>query len=202
MRKWSLQTWAIIALGGVAVIATGAFLMQSKHAALGRQVKRNVTKFLIDNGSRIDNGVISGGMVSIPMKTSIAVNSTVVSMLNVFSDQSGGARPANPTVTSESPVITGKHSQPPRAQASSSPQARPSPRTSGHQGASAMGSGRLPSSSPDEGGFRSREDKRTSEVPEYNPEEFVNKGPRPPQDCDLFADDHNPNVGRPGNDDD
>lgn len=188
-KKWDWKTWTIIGLGGAAVIATGAFIMQSKHAALGRQVHRNVTKFLVDNGARIEGGVISGGMVSIPMKTGIAVNSTVVSLLNTFSDQLGGRPPLNPAVSSDEPVLTGRHSpssqqQPTDAPASSSP----SPRSSA-RGSRASGEVRNPTDSPDDGGFAARESKRIENPSEYNPMEFTPKGSRPPQDVDLFSDD-------------
>jgi hypothetical protein len=81
------KTWGIIAASGIAIISISAYIVQSKNAALGKKVSRNVTKFLVDNGSQINDGIISGGLVNVPMKTNIAVNSTVISLLGNYYDQ-------------------------------------------------------------------------------------------------------------------
>lgn len=191
IKKWDWKTWAIVGLGGVAIITTGAFVMQAKHAALGRQVHRNVTKFLIDNGARIDSGVISGGMVSIPMKTGVAVNSTVVSLLNMFSDQSGGRPPLNPAVSSDEPVLTGRHS-PTSGVAPGGPASSgmpvPSPRGNARGSRATTSAIHNPTDSPDDGGFRAREGQKGGDF-SYNPMEFAPQGSRPPENVDIF-DDH------------
>jgi hypothetical protein len=109
-KKWDWKTWTMVALGGAAVVASAAFVMQSKHAALGRQVHRNVTRFHVDQGSQVHNGIISGGLVSTPMKTNTAVNSTIISMLNNYADmiaQNPGSV-GSPDMQQEQQVSTGK----------------------------------------------------------------------------------------------
>ena len=193
IKKWDWKSWALVGLGGAVVIAGAAFVSQAKHASLGRQVHRNVTKFLIDNGARIDEGVISGGMVSIPMKTSIAVNSTVVSLLNMFTDQSGGRPPVNPSMTMAAedraaPPSRRQEERDARGEPASAPPAvRPGPRGRGGRGPPA--NARAPSDSPDDGDFKSREGKKCQDTT-YNPLEFAPQGGKPPENVDLFADDH------------
>jgi len=87
MKKVDTKTWIIIGLGGVTVIASYALFSQWKHASLGRQVRRNVVRFLKDHGAVVQNGVMTGGVVQQPMKVDTAVNATVIQMLNGVADQ-------------------------------------------------------------------------------------------------------------------
>ena len=87
------KTWTIIGLGGTTVVFGTALVSQWDHASLGRQVSRNVKRFLVDTGSQISNGVVTGGRLSAPMKVNTAVNALIVQMLNeAFDDiqQRGG----------------------------------------------------------------------------------------------------------------
>jgi hypothetical protein len=202
MKKWDMKTWVIVALGGVAVVAGAAFIMQSKHAALGRQVHRNVTKFLVDHGSQVHSGIISGGLVSTPMKTNVAVNSTVVSMLNSFADQMaqnspiGGAGGSSPDMQQEQPVSTGiggvqgrnasgsdlrPRQGSPQPVSSSSPRGTKPPADVVRNPTETLG---------DDGGY-GQQGGRTGDVKgsEYNPEEFTPRGQKPSENVDLFAGD-------------
>jgi len=91
MKKIDTKTWVIIGLGGVTVIASYALFSQWKHASLGRQIRRNVVRFLKDHGAVTQNGIMSGGVVQQPMKVDTAVNATVIQMLNGVADQMGSA---------------------------------------------------------------------------------------------------------------
>lgn len=209
VKKWDLKTWAIVALGSVAVVAGAAFVMQSKHAAIGRQVHRNVTKFLVDHGSQVHNGIISGGLVSTPMKTNVAVNSTVVSMLNSFADQMdqnpGMAAGGSPEMRQEQQVSTGIGGVGGRGGQGGGGDGmgsslRPTPGTPQPAGGSSSSPrGSKPPASViinpteslrDDGGY-GRQEGRTGDVQgaEYNPEEFTPRGPKPSGDVDLFAGD-------------
>lgn len=86
-KKVDLKLWATVALSGVVVVAGAALVSQWKYASIGRQVSRNVLRFLIDNGARIENDTIRGGVIPMPMKISTAVNSTVSQMLDAVSKQ-------------------------------------------------------------------------------------------------------------------
>jgi len=202
IKKWDVKTWALVAVGGIAVVASAAFVMQAKHAALGRQVGRNVTKFLINHGSQVHSGIISGGIVSNPMKTDAAINATVVSMLNMAEDEFDNAG-TNPESGEESQITTGiggvqgrsrRGNVKPAASGSPRPAASPtSPR--GKAPASVI---RNPSESiSDDSGWAS-ETGRTSggkvEVAEYNPDEFTPRGPKPPSDLNLFEGDGIPST--------
>ncbi|MDR3542374.1 MAG: hypothetical protein P4L69_15645 [Desulfosporosinus sp.] len=99
LKKIDTKSWVIIGLGGVAVVASYALFSQWKHASLGRQVRRSVVRFLKDNGSIVQHGLISGGVMDQPMKVDTAVNATVVQMLNSVADQiarHGGGIPQRP----------------------------------------------------------------------------------------------------------
>ena len=188
-KKWGTGTWLMIALGGAAVVAGAAFVLQAKHAALGRQVHRNVTKFLIDHGSQVHNGMISGGLVSTPMKTNTAVNSTVVSMLNNYADMlMQQAPPAVPGV-SDDQIVTGTGGVEGRSAQGGQPVRgddqipHPSPPKRGSASASFV---RNPTDGiRDDGGFGQEK----KDVQEYDPHEFVPKGPKPPENVDIFAGD-------------
>lgn len=110
------KTWVILGLSGVAVAGGLILASQWKHAALGRQVRRNVVRFLRDSGSLVQSGVISGGVVRQPMKIDGAVNATIVQLLNLKADEmagGGGAR-AGPAAAEEE-YQTYAESPPPRA---------------------------------------------------------------------------------------
>lgn len=203
-KKWDLKTWAIVALGGAAVVAGAAFVMQAQHAALGRQVHRNVTKFLVDHGSQVHSGIISGGLVSTPMKTNIAVNSTVVSMLNSFADQMDQGSPGSPDMQQEQQVTTGMggvqgrgQGQPGSALHAPVGAPQPSPPKGAKPPAAVV---RNPTEvARDDGGY-GQQSGRTGNVQgtEYNPEEFTPRGPKPSGDVDLFAGDGIPSSGSGG----
>lgn len=215
VKKWDMKTWAIVGLGGAAVVLGAAFLMQSRHAALGRQVHRNVTKFLVDHGSQVHSGVISGGLVSTPMKTNIAVNSTVVSMLNSFADQMdqnpGGMAGGSPDMQQEQQMTTGMGGVQGRGGASQGgmgsslrpPTGAPQPAGATHTGSSPRGA-KPPASvirnptevAQDDGGY-GQQSGRAGDVrgAEYNADEFTPRGPKPSGDVDLFAGDGIPSSG-------
>lgn len=205
-KKWDWKTWAVVALGGAAVVAGAAFVMQSKHAAVGRQVHRNVTKFLVDHGSKVNGGIISGGLVSTPMKTNIAVNSVIVSMLNNYNemlDQNpGAAGSGSPEMHSEEQVTTGKGGVQGRIGQGqgNAPGAALRPISGAPQPvSSASGRAKSPSATvirnpsevaSDDGGYGSQTG-RTGDVKvgEYNAAEFAPQGTKPSGDVDLFAGD-------------
>jgi len=93
-NKWlssiDWKTWLLLGTVGVAGVTAAALAIQWNHASLGRQVSRNVVRFLTDHGGMVSNGIISGGLVQTPLKLNTAVNATVVSMLNNMADQLGG----------------------------------------------------------------------------------------------------------------
>ena len=211
MKKWDTKTWVIVALGGVAAVAGAAFVMQSNHAALGRQVHRNVLKFLQDHGSQVHSGMVSGGLVSMPMKTNTAVNSTIVSMLNGYADmlgnnqQGGVPAPGAPGGGAGEPIYTGRSGTQggglPASGAGSAlmpPQGAPSPvphaSPRGSRASAASGSSVIDRARSDDGGFLSPERAKHTE---YNPGEFVPQGQKPSGDIDLFANDGIPNSGAP-----
>ena len=201
IKKWDWKTWALIALGGTAVIASAAFMMQSKHAALGRQVHRNVTKFLVHHGSQVHSGVISGGLVSTPMKVNIAVNSTVNSMLNNYAEMlepqnmPGGAPAMSETESvSTSPRATrdGPPSpMPQQQQPSSAASPSPSPRSGSPRTASGAVVRNPSAVATDDGGYGQSGGRTGGGAPpgEYNPLEFMPQGSKPPQNFDVFSDD-------------
>jgi len=202
VKKWDWKTWTILAFGGAAFIAGTAFLMQSKHAALGRQVHRNVTNFLLNHGSKVHSGIISGGLVSTPMKTNIAVNSTVVSMLNNYDEvlgqtslPSGGA----PGMQEEQGITTGIGGVQGRAGPKGLQQQEPSPTPVSPTARAAKAPAamvRNPSEiSTDDSGYANQSGRDSSSPSEYDPDEFKRGGKRPPENVDLFADDGIPSSG-------
>ena len=200
-KKWDTKTWVIVALGGVAVVAGAAFVMQSKHAALGRQVHRNVSKFLLDHGSQVHGGIVSGGLVSTPMKTTTAINATVASMLNGYADMLGTAGQAP---VGDEAVITGRSGVQsiglPGAASQGQGQGRqigaPGPAPPAAHGSSPT---RAPASAVvnpsqrcrDDGGFTSPDRKVSTD---YDAAEFRPGGSKPPENTDLFAGDGIPNL--------
>jgi hypothetical protein len=212
VKKWDVKTWALVALGGVAVVASAAFVMQSKHAALGRQVHRNVLKFLQDHGSQVHSGVVSGGLVSTPMKTTTAVNSTVVSMLNGYADtlsnnpQGGAPAPGAQGGGAGEPVYTGRGGSQgpsiggsgdgagsalmPHTAGAPSPVPHASPRGSRASAGAAQSLTDLARN--DDGGFLSPERGKQTD---YNPAEFLPRGQKPSGNVDLFAGDGIPGSG-------
>ena len=116
--KMLLATAAV----GVSAVSVIALLTQNSNASLGRQVKRNVIRFLQDSGSTVGNGIIAGGMLKVPMKIDTAVNSVVISMINTCGSASSAetpqakAQPAGDWI-SQKPAQTGEEAvaQPPAA---------------------------------------------------------------------------------------
>jgi hypothetical protein len=186
LKKLDWKTWAIIGLGGVAVIATGAFVTQAKYAALGRQVHRNVTKFLIDSGARIESGVISGGFVNLPMKTHIAVNSTVLSLIGMITDEAGGRPPLNPATGDDEPVNTGRRSGVSADASADVGGSPPPPSAAKKRGSAAATSVQSLTTLPDDGGYANRPKGGSHE---YNPSEFTPQREKPKGEVDLFAGD-------------
>lgn len=195
IKKWDWKTWALIALGGTAVIASAAFMMQSKHAALGRQIHRNVTKFLVDHGSKVHSGTISGGLVSTPMKVTIAVNSTVNSMLNNYAEMLDPQNlpPGLQQTDEEGVVTTGPRggASPPSSggPASSGPAPSPSPRTSSPRTATGAVVRNPSATITDDGGYGQQGGRSGSSgagASEYNGDEFK-QSRKPPDNYDVFA---------------
>lgn len=201
VKKWDVKTWALVALGGVAVVAGAAFVVQSKHAALGRQVHRNVLKFLQDHGSQVHAGVVSGGLVSTPMKTTTAVNSTVVSMLNGYADMLGNngqgtgsssTAPGMPNGGAGEPIYTGRGGSQSMPEAQSAlpktgaPTATPHSSPRGRRASAAEVQSLTDLARHDDGGFTSPE---RNKMTEYNPGEFIPQGTKPSANVDLFAGD-------------
>ena len=206
IKKWDWKTWALVAFGSAAVVASAAFLMQSKHAALGRQVHRNVTRFLVNQGSQVHSGIISGGLVSTPMKTSTAVNSTIISMLNTYEDmisQNPAMASGSPDMQQEQQMTTGVGGVQGRSQQGTGSALRPPPGSP--QPVSASGSIKAPASivvNPTDrirgeaNDWASKTGREATTPPgEYNPEEFTPRGPKPSGDADLFAGDGIPSGG-------
>ena len=185
-RDWKI--WAIVGFAGVALIAGAAFAMQANNAALGRQVHRNVTRFLVDHGSQVSHGIITGGMVATPMKTNVAVNSTIVSMLNNMAEQiavdvpqggGGGSAPVQ-----DVPVNTGiggaagRERSPP-----SRPKALEVKNPSDKMKDDPMGWKQAPPRGGAQGGAPE------GEPASYNADEFTPKGPKPPESALFDGDD-------------
>lgn len=87
------KTILLIAVGGVAVLSSGMIIYQNHYAALGKQVHRNVLRFLTDNGAKCENGVVSGGIVKSPMRTNAAINTTISTLLESFNSKDEQPRP-------------------------------------------------------------------------------------------------------------
>jgi len=87
LKTGSGKWWLPWVLGGIATTATAALVIQWKHASLGRQVSRNVVGFLIDHGAKVEDGVISGGVVAAPLKVNSAVMATISEMLRAVGQQ-------------------------------------------------------------------------------------------------------------------
>lgn len=192
LKKANWKTWAVVGLGGVAAVLAGALVIQWPHASLGRQISRNVITFLKDHGAQVKNGVISGGVVSTPLKQNTAVNATVVQMLNAVADQmeSVGNGTRGSVDADDSPVYTrtprvGK--RPATSGGRKGPPPTPKPRGSKspkQQADSPLGIGHP----PDDGGFGDPNRKVSTE---YNPDEFrpPGAGRKPPSGTVDFTDD-------------
>lgn len=192
MLKFDKKTWTIVGLGGVVAVVTAALVVQWKHAALGRQVSRNVTRFLTDHGAQLRDGVLSGGVVSVPMKQNAAINATIVQMLNAVADQldRGGAAEGGESDDDDlkNPGYNSQRQAPPKSDNKPSPVAKRKSKRDGCQS---------PSEVPDDGGYGAMNGKKGggsgSGDFSYNPNEFAPvRGPggnKPPKNVDLFADD-------------
>ena len=184
-------------LGGATIVTTAALVVQWRYASLGRQVSRNVTKFLKDHGAQVRDGVISGGVVAAPLKVNAAVNATVVQMLNAVADQLEEESPNdgpdeyidNPTYVRQRKLTTKKGSTRPKTRRSVGKQTdvlgkiKPSARNPAHpMGNSPLGIGQP----PDDGGYGNE---KQHETKDYDPNEFSPKrGTRPPEKS-VFTDD-------------
>jgi hypothetical protein len=175
------KTWVTIALGSTSVMLLCAVLSQWKYASLGKQVSRNVMKFLTEHGAHVEGGVVSGGVVSVPLKINTAVNSTILQMLEAVATQmASGEGPAASAKDPMEPEYTGRRqsvakeappSSRPKADRASEGQlvASASPRATGRAAAAAVSP---PSSPPkDDCGFA--DPNRGKDHEGYNPTEFA-----------------------------
>jgi hypothetical protein len=206
MLKIGWKSWTLIFLGGVTALMAYTLVSQWKHASLGRQISRNVTKFLIDHGSHVEGDVISGGMVSVPLKMHAAVNATVLQMLAGLEQQISAAQPARPPQEQGQaaeleglgdPVYSPQRS---RSAPMSSPQGKRQASSSSsvpatlHSATARRSSSRGAPASPqrctppqDDGGFTSSE--RKLEDYEFNPNEFGGKKTPQASVEDMLKDD-------------
>lgn len=186
--KW--QWWVFAVLGGVSTVATIAFVSQAKYAALGRQVQRNVLRFLMDHGAKTTSGVISGGIVKVPMKTTAAVNATVAGMLNKFADQMGVGQTEEGDQEDEIPAPKK------RSAAARGPSPAPAKASPRRAAAAATDDSDMTISDKmdDGGGFskeggsgRTRKDPTSCSTGDYDPDEFKpDTSRKPADDVDLF----------------
>lgn len=77
-KDW--KTIGLVALGGAAALAGGAFILQSNDAALGRITRKQALAWLTTHGASASNGVISGGPLGAPMKENQAVVATLLAL--------------------------------------------------------------------------------------------------------------------------
>lgn len=182
MFNFGWKTWLTVALGGTSILLVCAMLSQWRYATLGKQVSRNVVKFLTDHGAHVDGGIVSGGVVTVPLKVNTAVNSTILQMLEAVTGQMSQQHPPasssayegdEPTYTSRRQVEDPQKKQPAAAAAAARTTPNPSPRAGGKVAApSAMSP---PSTPPkDDCGFSDPE--RGKDYEGYNPGEFTPKG--------------------------
>lgn len=148
-RKLDTKTWVILGLTGATLVLGTVIFTQCKHAALGKQVSRNVTKFLTDHGAQIRDGVISGGVVTTPMRLNTAINATVAQMLTATAEQiaaeGGGEYAADHR--GNAPVDDGytEYESKPMAGAGRKPRAgKPGAKRPPQQGVSSPAGGRRP----------------------------------------------------------
>lgn len=227
-KKIDTKTWIIIGLGGVTVVAGYALFSQWKHASLGRQVRRNVVRFLKDHGAVAQNGIMTGGVVQQPMKVDTAVNATVIQMLNSVADQmaAGGGVPRPPLddedlgavgmnpATAMDGYATYASMPPPRVHNKSPGKRSPikgSVTKSPRQQRKGTRAGATPASPlevsktfRDDGGYSvgagrgGRGGQRSSASFEYNPDDMVPKGKHAPQRKSVFTDDEGEDDGAVG----
>ena len=194
------KTWVIIGLGGVAVAGGLILASQWKHAALGRQVRRNVVRFLRDSGAVVHSGVVSGGVVRQPMKVDGAVNATIVQLLNLKADEmANGGGVARQDPAAEDSYQTYAQSPPPPARKPS--RAPVTPRTPRTPTARKTGKRGAPPASPleiskqfqDDGGYGDAARSGTSRSGasfEYNADDIIPQhGAHKPSEKMIFSDD-------------
>ena len=106
-KDWKF--WGLIGCCGLAAVTTVAYVSQAKNASIGRQVKRNVLQWLQTTGTTVDKGVVSGGVVSMPMTEMAAVIATINAMLAERSSGGSGAKEdvATKQPTSTEPTVIG-----------------------------------------------------------------------------------------------
>ena len=106
-KDWKF--WGLIGCCGLAAVTTVAYVSQAKNASIGRQVKRNVLQWLKTTGTTVDKGVVSGGVVSMPMTEMAAVIATINAMLAERSSGGSGAKEdvATKQPTSNEPTVIG-----------------------------------------------------------------------------------------------
>lgn len=181
MLKIGWKSWTLIFLGSLTALLSYTLISQWKHASLGRQVTRNVVKFLTEHGSSTQGDVISGGMVSAPLKTHAAVNATILQLLESLDYQLKKARPAESDASQPLP--------PPSSEDDDTPiySTRSSSRTAAPQkrGASAP----IPSSSPSSPSSSSTPRQPSSPIRRAS---AVPQPKIPPTDDDGFTGDRNP----------
>lgn len=211
LKKLDWKTWTLIGLGSTTAVVTAALFIQWKHAAVGRQVSKNVVRFLTDYGSQVNNGVMSGGVLAQPMKVNTAVNAVIVQMLNKVADElnehgfgdkkkgsSSRARTEDHGEDDSAPVYT---RTPARRESRKKdegavpvvpkPSKKTKPRGHGKRDARAKDD-KSPleiGHPPDDGGYGNNP---TQNGHEYNVDEFRSQatgGARPPQNAKLFSDD-------------
>lgn len=217
-KRLDTKTWIILGLGGVTAVVGYALFSQWKHASLGRQIRRNVVRFLSDHGAVIRNGVMSGGVVREPMKVDTAVNATVVQMLNGVADQintgGGGGRggdddenlgaATNPTTAMDDYATYASMPPPPHRSPRPPAAAKRSPAKSPRQqrktaagraaGATQASPLEVSKTFKDDGGYSTAaktggRSSRSNASFEYNPDDMVPRGKHVPQRKSVFTDD-------------
>jgi hypothetical protein len=173
--KMGWKGWLLLATSCLAGVSIGAYVIQSKYANVGRQTTRNITRFLESTGAAISGDTISGGIVNEPMKVNTAVNATVISLINAYTEQSGGEAPtANQPKTPKQTTIATPAPAPAVVNEEKTPPSH------------------LPKLSelPDDGGYAESEMKGrrgNKTVQKWDPDDFSPKGDKPSDDTDLFS---------------
>jgi hypothetical protein len=121
--KLDWKSWLSIGLGSTSALLLVALISQWKYASLGKQVSRSVTSFLVDHGAHVEGGVISGGVVRVPLKLHTAINSTILQMLDAVSEQmkqeAADQHPEDSSLDPTAQTYTGRQRSPASERASS-----------------------------------------------------------------------------------
>lgn len=188
--KVDKKVWAIIGIGGVAALASAILVSQWKHVQVGKQVTTNVLRFLIDHGSVINNGVVSGGVIQTPMKVNTVVNSTVVQLLNRISDEleEQGDSVDRPPVPNTKPGKKRPKARPQTALVSGDKQQ--SIKTKQPTGGLPM---TITDKIRDDAGYKAMgghgSSSQKEQVSEYNPDDVIPTSKSRPPDSAVFSDD-------------